>query len=79
MLDGILNDKLGLHILEAIVSYEAHYKVRPRIKHAPGNIKKEESAPALGFMKPIEKKVRDASVLKQLANASTSPKAMKVP
>ncbi|TNV73513.1 hypothetical protein FGO68_gene1504 [Halteria grandinella] len=44
-------------------------------------IKKEESgsAPALGFMKPIEKKTRDASVLKQLGNASTSPKALKVP
>ena len=68
VLDGIVNDALGFHILEAIVSYEPRYKVKPRIKHGglnkPGNDKEPNSA--LSFMKPIDKKPfnRDLSGLK---------------
>lgn len=41
VLDTILNDQFKFHILEAVVSYESRYKVKPRIKHS--GLKKEDS------------------------------------
>jgi hypothetical protein len=35
-LDWLMNQALGIHILEAIVTYENRFKVKPRIKHAGG-------------------------------------------
>jgi hypothetical protein len=37
VLDDIVNQALGFHFLEAVVSYEPRYKVKPRIKHGGGN------------------------------------------
>jgi len=59
---------LGFHILEALVTNESRYKVKPRIKH--GGLGKagsdKEANSALSYMKPIEKKVfnRDLSGIK---------------
>ena len=33
VLDDLINQALGFHFLEALVTYETSYKVKPRIKH----------------------------------------------
>lgn len=77
VLDQVLSEKMGFHILEALVSYESRFKVKPRIKHTSGMAKSQESQnPAVAMMRPIEKRSiggpRDASLPKG-GPASQSP------
>jgi len=65
----VVNEALGFHFLEALVSHELRYKVKPRIKHGALMGKQggeKEANSALSYMKPIEKKVfnRDLSGMK---------------
>lgn len=88
-LDTFFSEALGFHILEALVSYESRYKVKPRIKHNTSAVasKSQESQqnPGLNFMKPIEKKTfaRDLSAAKGNQSASNitnaSPKIVLAP
>lgn len=69
VLDQIMSEKMGFHILEALVSYESRFKVKPRIKHTSGMAKSQESQnPAVSMMRQIEKRsfgaARDSSAPK---------------
>lgn len=60
LLDQILSDKLGFHILEPQVRFEERYKVRPQIKMATGRNDQgvTQQAEALSYMNKVEKKVK---------------------
>jgi hypothetical protein len=55
-----MNQAIGIHILEAIVTSDNKFKVKPRIKHTglslKGSDSGQQSNPGLAYMKPIEKK-----------------------
>ncbi len=53
MLDEILNEMLGIHILEPIISYEEKLRVRPKVQN-----QFKPKAEALNYMKKVEKKVK---------------------
>jgi hypothetical protein len=51
LLDDLMNELFGLHILEPLVSFEEKLKVRPTVK----NLIKPQ-AEALNYMKKVEKR-----------------------
>lgn len=56
LFDEIINEIMGFHVLEPLVSFEEKLKVRPLIK----NTFKEHAnrAEALNYMKKVEKKIK---------------------
>jgi len=63
LMDDILFETLGIHFLEAQVSFDVKTKIKPAI--AKAKKKDEEGAAALGFMKKVEKKADDESSTKK--------------
>jgi hypothetical protein len=58
VLDSILNDKFGFHVLEPVVRFEERLKVKAMIKNPQGQNPNGTQAEALSYMKRVEKKVK---------------------
>jgi hypothetical protein len=62
LLDQILSEKLGIHLLEPMVRFEERYKVKPQIKMmtAKGEPGSTQQAEALSYMNKVEKRAKPA-------------------
>lgn len=58
VLDWLLNEKFGVHILEPVVKYEERLKVKQQIKSVANQMKGGDTtqAEALSYMKKVERR-----------------------